>query len=516
MTRAIVVLLMVVAGPASAQRGWRWRADERVIVGDFSVVQSVAASRDAMFAATTNGLIGYDRRFRKWQTPFTPADGYETDPVVSAAVDPADQTLWLGTRAGLLQYRLPTRQLEAIPFVGGVGELFFDRDDPLAGVFFSTRFGWRQLARGQVVPQDVPGPPPPARRITTPSVAEILRRFPVAEAMAPTTLLDAQLRSYRFTSAAVTPDADDVYFGTDGLGVLRLDAFTSRFERLPFGLLSQAAGAVAADSVVWTGTGGGVGRSGVTAVDSDVQRFEYHESRAGGFRSVRDLLVRGAEVWGATDRGVAVLQRDGTWRAVDRVSGLPSDNALALADAPSGVWVGTDRGLAHVGVDDSVSGVPVVLAVLSLLHTRDTLWIGTTRGLMVRPGEGPDLLVPRDGGSEPSLRDPVVALTALGDTILAATGERLIWRVPGRGWVGLPVISPQLGTLRALAADSGGVWVGGERGLGFYRFAGKDLTTFRVPDDVPGPVQDLAVRGRFLWVATPEGLVRFDRRALRL
>src|SRR6185436_8202147 len=101
---------------------------------------------------------------------------------------------------------------------------------------------------------------------------------------------------------------------------------------------------------------------------------------------------------------------------------------------------------------------------------------------------------------------------------VAATNDELIVRFPGGGgaWTRLPLVSRQLGNLRALAADSGGVWIGGERGLGFFRFAGTDLSTFRVPDDVPGPVQDLAVHGRFLWVATPDGLVRFDRRALRL
>ena len=165
---------------------------------------------------------------------------------------------------------------------------------------------------------------------------------------------------------------------------------------------------------------------------------------------------------------------------------------------------------------DTVVRVPAAPAVLSLLQAGDTLWIGTPRGLILRPGTGDELLAPRDGGAEPALRDPIVALAAAGDTLLAVTADRVIGRMPGRPWAALPVVTQALGRLRAIVADSGGVWVGGERGLGFFRFSGKDLSTFRVPDDVPGPVQDLAVRGRFLWVATPEGLVRFDRRALRL
>ena len=506
---------MVVAGPAFAQRGWRWRTDERVVIGDFSGVQAVAASRDAMYAATLNGLIGYDRRFRKWEAPFTPAEGYDADQVVSAAIDPADQTLWLGTRSGLTHYQLQGRQVETTPIVGGVSDLAFDRDDLLAGIFFSTRLGWRQLGRGQIMPQEV-APPPQQRRLSSPGLLEVYRRFPAVEAMAPTSLLDAQNRTYRFTSAALTPEADEAFFGSDGLGVFRMDAFGSRLERMPFGLLAQPVGAVAADSLVWAGTGASGGRAGLTVLSPDIQRFQYHEARAGTFESVRDILLRSREVWVATERGVAVLGWDGTWRLIDRPMGLPGNNALVLAETASGVWVGTDRGLARIGPADSVAALPASLAVLSLLALRDTLWIGTTRGLMLLPESGEDVLVPRDGGAEPALREPIVALAAMGDTLVAATSDRLIARLPGHAWMALPVIVRQLGRLRALAADSCGVWIGGERGLGFFRFAGKDVSTFPVPDDVPGPVQDLAVRGRYLWVATPEGLVRFDRRALRL
>ena len=32
---------------------------------------------------------------------------------------------------------------------------------------------------------------------------------------------------------------------------------------------------------------------------------------------------------------------------------------------------------------------------------------------------------------------------------------------------------------------------------------------------LPGPVRDLAVDDRYLWVATGGGLVRFDKRAVR-
>jgi hypothetical protein len=112
------------------------------------------------------------------------------------------------------------------------------------------------------------------------------------------------------------------------------------------------------------------------------------------------------------------------------------------------------------------------------------------------------------------LRQAIVAVTLRADTLIAATAERLLWRAPGAAWVAERVVVGELGALRAIVADAGGVWLGGEGGLGFFRFRGRDLTVYRVPHDVPGPVQDIALTAGHVWVATPLGLVRFSRASL--
>ena len=49
--------------------------------------------------------------------------------------------------------------------------------------------------------------------------------------------------------------------------------------------------------------------------------------------------------------------------------------------------------------------------------------------------------------------------------------------------------------------------------LAFWELPRGTFRTLQIPGDLPAPVRDLAVSGRYLWVATDSGLVRLDRRA---
>src|SRR5438046_10495873 len=77
---------------------------------------------------------------------------------------------------------------------------------------------------------------------------------------------DARLASYRFTAAARSPDRSELFFGSDGAGVVRVDPATGEWNRVVFGLIATRAGAVAAaPGGVWVASAGRVGeRRGVT------------------------------------------------------------------------------------------------------------------------------------------------------------------------------------------------------------------------------------------------------------
>ncbi|NIM50228.1 MAG: hypothetical protein GTN62_05035, partial [Gemmatimonadales bacterium] len=465
---AVLLAALACAQPLSAQVGSRvWRPDERVIISDFSYVEALAVSEDVLYQATRGGLGIYDRRFARWNPPVTHLDGYPTEPVLAALVDPLDRSAWLGTGQAVLRYEPVLRLFESIPLPGGARDLMFDRDDAIRGIYLRGRRGWQFLPRGSPIPTGAASLPPAGRQVRTTTVEAVLQQVPFALARAPLTLMDERVRRYRYTAAAVAPVTDEIFFGTDGLGVLRVDAATTEVERLPFGILDRAVGAVVTvPGGVWTGTGLRGRRVGFAFVSDDVQRYEYDEGPPAtgyNFRAVRDLTARGRSLWAATDAGVVRVEPRVRAESMMTGFGLGMEDAYALAQGSQGVWVGTRSGLAFVSDDGVVTRIDdrVVDPILALAATRDTVWVGGLRGLGVTWHGSREIVVPRDVAENVVLRGTIVALTFSADTLVAATPDRIAWRTPEGQWLIERVIAGELGELTVLAGDVAGVWVGG-------------------------------------------------------
>jgi hypothetical protein len=83
-------------------------------------------------------------------------------------------------------------------------------------------------------------------------VEAALARAPLADAMRAAILTDPRLRTHQFTAAAATPDRPEIFFGTNGMGLVRVDRQTGEWEVLTYGLLTPGVGAVAtAPNGVW-------------------------------------------------------------------------------------------------------------------------------------------------------------------------------------------------------------------------------------------------------------------------
>jgi ligand-binding sensor domain-containing protein len=176
--------------------------------------------------------------------------------------------------------------------------------------------------------------------------------------------------------------------------------------------------------------------------------------------------------------------------------------------------VGTAHGAARL--TDSAAVIRIAPsyreAVYAVALAADTTWIGTPTGLFFTVSRDGDLLRPAGLGTV-AAREPVLALAWLGETLVALTPERVISR-DGRGrWQVGPVLSTQVGRLRAFTPDGNGMWVAGERGAGFARL---DLPMVRplLIGDLPGDPRDVAVDADHVWIATSAGLVRFRREAV--
>jgi len=520
MAVGFLVLLIAVPPFRLSVQSRLWRPDERVLVTDFSQVDAVAASPFTVYGATPHGLLVYDRRARAWRLPVTPLDGYPTRRVRAALADPVDDAVWLATDDGVVRYGPTARQWDRGVVVGGVSDLMLDARDTGGGIYVRTQRGWAFVPRGFGAPVSAASLPPADRQLRPLTPEAALAQAPAADAMRSLLLLDPRLRVHRFTSAARSADQPDLFFGTTGMGIVRVDPATGEFETLAFGLPAPGAAAVAAGvGGVWVAGDAPPGaRAGVTWLPEDLSAAVASEGATGAARpglqytEARDLLAGGGTLWLATDRGVFRLDRSGTVQQTFRL-----DDVRCLAPAPDGIWVGTSTGLAIVTRDDQVvrfAGLDV--PVLSLLAVRESLWVGSVAGLgLLVPGAS-GVEVPAAVGDEPALRVPIRALARVRDTIVAATEDQLARRDPTTGRWTLLRPDPALGRLTSLAADATGdgvVWIGGSGALAAWSVAAATFTLLRVPGDLPAGVRDVVASGPFVWVATDVGLVRLARSA---
>jgi hypothetical protein len=150
---------------------------------------------------------------------------------------------------------------------------------------------------------------------------------------------------------------------------------------------------------------------------------------------------------------------------------------------------------------------------LALASAGDSAWVGFIDGLGLAAPDGQVFAAP---GTDtlPDLREAIVAVTRLADTLVAATVDRLLWRAGAGPWtVGRPL--GEVAPIYTLAGDASGLWVGGRAGLAHVQLAAGAVVAFPVPRDVPAAVRGIAVSERYVWLATEGGLVRFRREALR-
>ena len=188
---------------------------------------------------------------------------------------------------------------------------------------------------------------------------------------------------------------------------------------------------------------------------------------------------------------------------ISRADGLPSNTAWSVASQGTGLWVGTDRGLSWVQLDDHGAPRDVLSQRLSrwpadqgadaLLLREDGAFVGGDTGVwsVGTPHEdAADLIVAAD--------PPVVSLLAEGDDVWAI--GRSAVRLNADGDLHRVALTRRP---TAAAAWAGTVWVGDERGLFRYE---KQNDRFVKMVDLPD-ITTLSADEHALWAATKSGTV---------
>jgi ligand-binding sensor domain-containing protein len=518
-TLGSLVISAAVTATAAAQSPSRdWRPEDRTVIGDFSRVTSVAASPDRVYVTSPTSVVIWQPQFRTWSGPYDPPNRETLAGVFAALIDPLDNSLWLARARGWVHYQPEIQLWDEGASPDPVVTIAFDESDPVSGLYLRTRAGWLLVPRGGTVPTTGR---PPAKPIQPVSLEEVIRQSPSLQANA-SQLLDSRMRAVRFTCAARTFDNQGWYLGTAGLGLLYLPDAAAIPERVPFGLPAEFVAAVISwPGGLWAATNRTPQTDAAfTFVDSELREFRTVRglpATGTPFNRVRELAGQDRALWAATDFGLArVDPAEDRIELFDQGRGLPDSRVFDVAGRQDRIVVGTARGLARM--DDALRLTRVAPrfaeAAYAVFPTGDSIWVGTSRGvLLALPGED-DVLRPREMASA-SLQAPVFEFATLGDTLVALTRDHMMWRDPRtRTWSVGPNLSGLLGRLRRFAADGPGFWVAGERGVGFARLGSAPLLPVR-EGDLPGPANDLAVDQDHLWVATAFGLVRFRLDAVR-
>lgn len=495
-----------------------WAGEDRVVIGDFSRVVAVAAGAERVWMVSPDAVLGWDHRFRRWDGPYSMELRGSLERIQWALVDPLDQSLWLAHTGGWLHWQPELRVWDGGTTPVAIRGIAFDGADGGAGLYLRTARGWLLVPRGSSVATISPGP---ARPVGPPTLTEALAENP-SFAASSGTLLDARLRPVRLTSATESWDGQGWYFGTWGAGTLYVEQGFPRPEPLRYGLAGERIGALlATPEGVWAANDRSVSAdAAVTLVGRELERFEVISGAAATglpFTAARALLRLDDELWAATDAGAARIElEDGRTTIVGESRGLPDPRVLALARRGDAIIVGTEHGAARIE-PDSLRAERIAPneagAVSAVVVLRDTTWVGTESGVRFVAAGGGELLAPRELATAAFAR-PVLDMARTGDTLVALTRDAVYWRDAAGAWTIGPDPTLVLGELGYLAVDERGLWVVGDRAIGFVRPGFPPVPVVR-PEEVPGVVTALAVDERYLWVGTTQGLVRFRLSAIR-
>ncbi|MEP6765322.1 MAG: hypothetical protein ABJB66_13475 [Gemmatimonadaceae bacterium] len=512
--------------------------DERRVIGEFNDVRGIAISRRSVFAVTSGGIAIYDRVFNTWERPFTGQAIMGGERITAMAADPVEDAVWFGTSGTLYVYRPQNDQLQRTIMLAAPDAIAFETGNANEA-FVRANGEWSRVSRtGGVTPI---GPRLPATvKFAAPSTLnDVYRKFPALRNqqlfLMREQLANRPLPQFTVTSGALSPDrASEAWLGTSTEGLWRVDPTFQQATALRFGLMERGVGSVAiAANGVWTGPlGAQRTRSGLTTATNDLQQWRWIEGTLSvpliGVRSF-DLSLRGSRAWMGTDHGLILTQLDGqsemvAWSALD---GLPSDVVYAVAAQENGAWAGTAAGLAYVSDSGAPNAAPRNTrtrgisrkllqgnAVYALQPVGDTLWIGSNDGLYALNTTTGNLQRIENGDA--AMRGPIRAL-AWSDSLLIIATDNEILRLSPRGNAAptrVIALDPRpVGRVSAMAMDDRMIFLAGSEGLlamprpdhlGPSRMLSSSF-------DLPGAALDVAISRDWVWVATPNGLVRLSR-----
>lgn len=274
---------------------------------------------------------------------------------------------------------------------------------------------------------------------------------------------------------------DRVWFLVDGFGIGVGEMYNQRASFYKLGLpdISPRAIAYQGDDLWFGGVSGNYKDfSGIALWPYDQPGWQYYQDRYISHLpsdNVFDILVDSDSVWFATDYGVTLYDRgNNRWRNFSLAKGVVSNQIYDLAIFDDYLYAATEEGISRI--DLATSNVRKVkdhrfrnLPVYGLVTHRKALWAATFRG------------------------------------IFRFTAEK--------GWEQIQTRSA-INELEVTAVDGyrNEVWFASDGGVSVYNIKTDDWESYpQVGYEISGPYKDIKVNKKAVFVATQDGLLKFDK-----
>lgn len=438
-----------------------------------------------VYAATTEGIIRYNKIEKRFEAPLTGRVGLRGDEIRGIWTDTFDKKLLLQTDAGKFEY-----------------DHFFKE--------------WTEVSEFSEFETDV-------RHIATPT--GMLPPFGF-NTLSDGTIVDRYGRNFPINDM-IDDGTGTLWIGTWGFGLATAESSSKLIELLPYGLIQNQVSAILdEDSLVWLG--GPLGnsyRSGLTSFNLAENQFNYVETGLSNYSPEADIYCLAGNdeaIFVGSSEGLFVYDR-ALGKITDRMTernGLTERIVSALEIVGDSLFVGTSGGIAVVDfVKDSIT----YLNPREFLHqviydfelVDNTLWIATERGAYQLLLDSGELFKFKD--PEAILFSRVYALDRYEDQLWFLGDDdllRLNFKTgQTKGYPAGPIhLGNSLYPFRALAVNDRVAAVSSSNGFTiFFDEKGKpDYREFSTSDGLPSSnVMALLFDGDYLWVGTERGLSSF-------
>lgn len=422
----------------------RWSAENGLPQNS---IRALAQTQDGyLWIGTLNGLARFDGiRFKVFDRGNTPQ--FQRDSINALAADRKEDALWVGVTGSLLCYRdhhfesfsqpngiASTETIGVLSAAAGGGVWFSGRSGHLGRVNAHQAKSW------QIGPDNSDGVVMQLEEVATDRLLAVVGE-----------------RLVRIDLSGARPQSTEVLAKQDGV---------HSFYHDPDGNFW-----VCRDSGLWKETRG-VWKCIVTN-DAQVRTIGCY--RAGNAR-LWAMLSKCNDA----EAHLHILEGETGSLAPFVLPGFPADvNVTHLfQDTEGDFWVGSDRGLFRLcpnrlEVVDRQSGLRNDIVTGLTIGPNNTIWLGTKNGVsVIRNGSVENL---------PSYGKDFISLTYC--SVLLADSHRNLWKVDHSdkmisfdfqscGWreLALPPALIPVGNIHALLEDrEGRIWLGSERGAGYYR-----------------------------------------------